>query len=72
MTPELLHGVFLQFGVNMTMQDGSVMPDGDPEEPGRLFDREFMVGFGPRYEGRIVGGSKGRLGIVLQALIQIH
>jgi hypothetical protein len=71
-TPELIDGGSLQLAVNMMMHDRPVMPDRDPEEPGRVLDRKLVVGFHPGYESRIVGGAKGGLGIILQRFIQTH
>ena len=61
MTPELGHRGSVQFVVNTMACYGPVSRDGDPEEPGRVLDRECMVGLRVRYEGCIVIGSNGCL-----------
>src|ERR1700730_1572651 len=71
-TPELGHGGFLQFRVNMMVLYCPVMNDADPEEPGGVFDRESMVGFRPASEACIVSSSQRCLNEILQAFVQIH
>ena len=64
-TPELGDSGPLQFGVNMMVQYWPVSRDGDPEEPGRVLDRESMVSFRLSYKGCIVSASKGCLNKIL-------